>query len=138
MGISRHWSRWAAAAALLIGALVGFAAPAQAATVHGCPHGAVCIYPQNAGWNNDHPSVTMYSYGAHNLSNQIGNHYVLNNQYDDGGFPVIAVLCYGYNGTNCDDNLTIYQWDRSTARGVSWNNYNLTPINSVILSVFGP
>ncbi len=69
---------------LAIAAASGFIAstPAQAAgaTIHGCPSGAVCIYPQNAGWNNDKPSFEFFSYGAHNLSNQVGRHYVLSTE----------------------------------------------------------
>ena len=73
-------------------ALALFASPARAAgTVHGCQSGYVCIYPQNAGWNGDRPSLRFYTYGAHNLSNQFGTHRMLNNQY--GGAWV--VLCSG-------------------------------------------
>jgi hypothetical protein len=67
-----------------------------AGTAHGYPYGAVCVYPQNAGWNGDRPSLTYWSYGAHNLSNQYGTHRIFNNQY--GGAEVEA--CFGYNVTN--------------------------------------
>lgn len=115
------------------------AGPSQAAgsTIHGCPSGAVCVYPQNAGWNGDRPSLEFWSYGPHNLSNQYGHHYVLNNQTDDGGFPAIAILCKGYNGANCT-GTTYYQYSRSSAKGVSWGNPDLTPINSIVLTVSGP
>lgn len=127
-----------AAASLALGAGAALQAPAEAAgAVHGCPSGAFCIYPQNAGWNGDRPSLEFFSYGPHNLSNQVGNHYVLNNQYDDGGFPVIAILCKGYNGSG-DEVATYYQYSRSTKQGVSWGNPNLTPVNSILLTVFGP
>ncbi len=118
---------------------LGVQTPANATTtVHGCPSGAFCIYPQNAGWNNNKPSYEFFSYGAHNLSNQVGHHYVLNNQYNDPqGNPVTADLFTGYNGTGVD-SATYYQYSRSTAEGVSWGNPDLTPINSVVLSVFGP
>jgi hypothetical protein len=46
----------------------------------GCPYGAVCIYPRDKGWNNGKPSNVYWSYGVHKLYNQIGNHYVFNNQ----------------------------------------------------------
>jgi hypothetical protein len=127
-----------AVAASLTGVVLATAAPAQAAsTVHGCPSGAVCVYPQNAGWNGDRPSLEFWSYGPHNLSNQYGNHYVLDNQTDDGGFPAIAILCKGYNGADCS-GPTYYQYSRSSTEGVSWGNPDLTPIDSIVLSVFGP
>ncbi|MGI5466384.1 hypothetical protein [Streptomyces sp. CA-132043] len=82
--------------------------------------GAVCVYPQNAGWNNDRPSLVFYSYGAHNLSNQVGQHYVLNNQ--TGG--ATARTCTGYNGTgDCQGFIQPgYYVDK-----------DLTPINSILL-----
>jgi hypothetical protein len=134
----RRLAAGAATVAALTAALLGTAAPAQAAgTVHGCPSGAVCIYPRGAGWNGGNPSVEMWSYGPHNLSNQYGHHYVLNNQHDDGGFPVIAILCKGYDGKDCS-GPTYYQYSRDSTKGVSWGNPDLTPINSVILTVFSP
>ncbi|MCW2755872.1 MAG: hypothetical protein JWQ32_3283 [Marmoricola sp.] len=136
----RRGLKTAVAVAVLASAVgIGIETPAQAATaVHGCPSGAFCIYPQNAGWNGDRPSVELWSYGPHNLSNEYGHHYVLNNQYNDPqGNPVIAVLCTGVNGTGCS-GATYYQYSRSTSAGVSWGNPDLTPINSVILTVFGP
>lgn len=84
----------------------------------GCPYGAVCIYPQN-----QNPAVSpthvFYNYGAHNLSNQYGRHWVLNNQY--GG--ATAQLCTGYNGAGC--NYTIAEGGGVYA--------DLTPINSITL-----
>ncbi|MFI9029560.1 hypothetical protein [Streptomyces sp. NPDC053560] len=115
----------AAALTFAVGALatVGMstanAAPA-AGSLRGCPSGAVCVYPQNAGWNNDRPSLVFYSYGAHNLSNQVGQHYVLNNQ--TGG--ATARTCTGYNGTgDCQGFIQPgYYVDK-----------DLTPINSILL-----
>lgn len=95
------------------------AAAAKAATTQGCPYGAVCIYPQNAGWNGGHPSHFYYSYGAHNLSNMVGVHRIYNNQ--SGGATMRT--CTGYNGTGCEGYLPA-------------NNYidkNMTPINSITL-----
>ncbi|WP_327156626.1 hypothetical protein [Streptomyces tubercidicus] len=114
----------AAVAALLVpaGVVVGTAGPAaaaKAATTQGCPYGAVCIYPQNAGWNGGHPSHFYYSYGAHNLSNMVGVHRIYNNQ--SGGATMRT--CTGYNGTGCEGYLPA-------------NNYidkNMTPINSITL-----
>lgn len=97
------------------------APPAQAAgTSHGCPYGAVCLYPQNAGWNGDHPSASYWSYGPHNLSNQYGTHRVFNNQY--GGALVEA--CYGYGGRGGGTLLL--------GTGVAYD-YGLTPVNSLVL-----
>ncbi|MBO1765574.1 MULTISPECIES: hypothetical protein [Allobranchiibius] len=128
------YKRIAAVSALGLGAL-GFAgvAPAHAAgsTVHGCAYGYVCIYPQNAGWNGDHPSLRYYHYGTDNLSNQVGYHYVLNNQYNAG-----LAFCTGYNGKSCNSGLG--NWGESHAKGASWNNVYLTPINSIELGPYGP
>lgn len=97
------------------------AAPAGNSPVWGCPSGAVCIYGQGVDpAENPHPTNTYYSYGAHNLSNQLGNHYVVNNQY--GGAS--ASLCKNYGGTDCV--YTVAQdW---------WVYYDLTPINSITLN----
>lgn len=87
--------------ALGLAASVAPAAMASTTDTQGCPSGAVCIYPQDAGWNGGHPSLTYYSYGAHNLSNQNGNHIVFNNQ--TGGATMRT--CTGYNGTGCQGYL---------------------------------
>lgn len=112
-----------AALPLIAGAALFSAAPnaSAAGTYKGCPYGAVCIYPQNAGWNGGHPERggVYFSYGAHNLSNQFGNHYVFNNQY--GGASV--TLNKGYNG-------------RSPYFDINQFTYcpcNLTPTNSITL-----
>ena len=72
-------------AASFIGTTAAQAKPAGS-TYEGCKYGYVCIYPENKGWNGGHPSNTYYTYGAHNLSNQLGHHYVFNNQ--SGGASV--------------------------------------------------
>ncbi|MFJ9415137.1 MULTISPECIES: hypothetical protein [unclassified Streptomyces] len=120
----RKIAKAAAALAFAAGALTATATSANAAqaagTVHGCPSGAFCIYPQNAGWNNDRPSNTYYSYGAHNLSNQVGNHMIFNNQ--TGGAWVRT--CTGYNGSgDCQGWMAAGQYFVK----------DLTPINSVLL-----
>ncbi|WP_433543859.1 hypothetical protein ACQPZG_01155 (plasmid) [Streptomyces sp. CA-294286] len=57
------------AVALTLAPLAGSAqAGSEAATVHGCPSGYVCLYP-NASWNNDRPAFKWYRYGSYNLSN---------------------------------------------------------------------
>lgn len=86
-----------AAVTVAVAALsVGTAQAVKSDSWAGCPDGAVCIYPQN-----QNPAVSptdvFYSYGAHNLSGKVGNHWVLNNQ--TGG--ATANLCTGYNGAGC-------------------------------------
>ncbi|GAB3930613.1 hypothetical protein GCM10011575_47730 [Microlunatus endophyticus] len=139
----------AVAATLL--AIVGIAvssgsAQAASGTVHGCPRGAVCIYPQNKGWNGGHPESggVFYSYGPHNLSGQHGNHYVLNNQTDTYPNMSLAAGCTGYNGTGKQSSykFLLFPWItatphyRTTAgeRGYSWDSLNLSPVNSVVLT----
>lgn len=122
----RKFSRPAAAisaATLGLALLTLTPTAAQAAgTVHGCGYGFVCVYPQDKGWNGDHPSYAWQTYGAHNLSNQFGYHYVLNNQY--GG--AYAYECSGYNGTGS----LVYP---GIAPGQTFNDY-LTPVNSIVLT----
>lgn len=109
-----------ATATLLCGGAAVMATTASAAgTVEGCPFGDVCVYPQNAGWNGGHPSLTFYTYGAHNLSNQLGSHYVFNNQSG----AAVARLCTGYNGVGCG----------TEGHPGQVINANLTPINSIVL-----
>jgi hypothetical protein len=103
-------------AALMLGTT---ATAAEAATVHGCPSGYVCLYPQNAGWNYDRPSHKWYTYGAHKLSYQYGNHNIYNNQTDDA----LAWFCTNYAGTTCPSYLSAGTWAVA----------NFTPINSVNL-----
>lgn len=111
------------AAALAAAAVIslGPATVAQAAgTYQGCPYGAVCVYPQNAGWNGGHPSLVFYSYGPHNLSNQFGKHLVFNNQ--SGGAS--STLNKGYNGANPVWRINAFNYTP---------NYDMTPINSITL-----
>ncbi|EMF53903.1 MULTISPECIES: hypothetical protein [Streptomyces] len=114
--------RTAAALVLAAGAVMtATATQAQAATSHGCPDGYVCIYPENAGWNNDQPSHKYYTYGYHNLSNMVGTHRIINNQ--TGGATMQT--CTGYNGTGCEGYLPGGGW--------SIDKY-MTPINSIRLN----
>ena len=144
----RSASLAAVAALLAVAGAAVSGGPAQAAssTVHGCPRGAVCIYPQNKGWNNGHPesSGVFWSYGPHNLSNQTGDHYVLNNQSKTKPFWSVALGCTGYNGTGklSSASFLLDPWiaadsaHQNTAdeRGLAWQNLNLTPVNSVVLT----
>ncbi|MFD9594491.1 hypothetical protein OG618_32825 [Kitasatospora sp. NBC_01246] len=110
----------AAALALATAAVTTLGATgAQAAgSWDGCPSGAVCIYGEGAPTSTP-PTDVFYSYGAHNLSNKTGWHWVLNNQ--TGGAH--ARLCLGYNGTNCN-------YDMAAQNGV-WAD--LGPVNSITL-----
>jgi hypothetical protein len=123
-GNMRKMFRGAAAlmtTAAAVVALSGSAEAKPADTWDGCPYGAVCIYGQGVEpRDNPNPTNVYYSYGAHNLSNQVGNHWVYNNQY--GGASVS--LCKGYGGTNCTETIpegtAVYR--------------DLTPINSIKLN----
>ncbi|MQS16786.1 hypothetical protein F7Q99_39695 [Streptomyces kaniharaensis] len=84
----------------------------------GCPWGAVCVYPQGQDPAVS-PSEVFWSYGAHNLSNQFGSHWVLNNQ--SGGAH--ARLCRGSGGVDC-------VYDMAAQNGV-W--FDLGPVNSITL-----
>ena len=112
-------------------AFTGFAhvQPAQAATtVHGCPVGYACIYPENAGWNNDHPSLMYYHYGAYNLHNQFGTHNVFNNQ-----IGWIFQFCWGSNATNCVQHEPGDAYFTAVIAGQG-GQLDLTPYNSVYLA----
>jgi hypothetical protein len=111
------------AAALLTVVTMSGAAQAKPAdgAWQGCPYGAVCIYGQNVNpWANPHPTNVYWSYGAHNLSNQYGEHYIINNQ---SGIASVS-LCTGYNGVGCHFFL-----DAQYAESA-----NLTPYNSITLN----
>jgi phospholipase A2-like protein len=113
-----------AAVALLAGGASVAATPAGATgpSLHGCPYGAVCVYPQNRGLNGGHPEPggVYFSYGAHNLRNQLGNHTVVNNQYAGAVYR----LCFGYGGSQCGRLVP-------PGRTVT---YDLSPINSIVLA----
>lgn len=120
----RNMIRGAAAVVTATAAVVAMSGAAQAkpaSTWDGCPDGAVCIYGEGVyPGDNPHPTNIYYSYGAHNLSNQYGWHWVTNNQ--TGG--ATANLCTGYNGAGCGDAL-LPQWRYKV---------DLTPINSIRLN----
>lgn len=113
-----------AVAAICAGIVLTLGVPGGAAYAagefQGCPLGYVCLYPQNAGWNNGVPSHRWFYYGSYNLSNQFGTHRFFNNQTDGAK----AWTCLNYGGTNCPT----YQIANS------WWDYNFTPINSVKLT----
>lgn len=121
----RKMLRGAAALITTAAAVVALSGTAEAKTAadawDGCPYGAVCIYPEGVyPPDNPHPSHVFWSYGAHNLSGQVGWHWVTNNQY--GGAS--ASLCTGYNGTGCGETIP-----------EGWRYHrDLTPINSITLN----
>lgn len=135
-----RFKRLAGALALAVcttGLTAAVATPAFAsAKVHGCPSGAVCVYPRNAGWNGGHPERggVYFSYGAHNLHDQLGYHYVLNNQYIDNrsGWPMVSLMT-GYNGSGKASDVLDPVDGIGLRKNGSWVNFNLTPINSLYL-----
>ncbi|GHD93010.1 hypothetical protein [Streptomyces naganishii] len=117
----RKMIRGAAALATAAAAVVGLSGVADARPADpwaGCPDGAVCVYPQDQN-PAVRPSLVFYSYGPHNLTNQYGRHWVLNNQY--GG--ATAALCTGSGGVGCGSRI-------AQGTGVY---ADLTPVNSITL-----
>lgn len=105
-----------ASAALTTTALIGIsgaaqAAPAPAESSHGCPSGAVCIYPDD-DWNGGDPAYVFWSYGTHRIYNQYGEHRVYNNQTGNAWASLSrssngdAPINYVAPGTYTDANLT--------------------------------
>ncbi|MFF8264147.1 hypothetical protein [Streptomyces virginiae] len=118
----RKLFRGAAALATSVVAVIALSAAVEAEPVDawaGCPDGAVCIYPQNQN-PAVKPTHVFHRYGAHNLSNQFGHHWVLNNQY--GG--ATANLCTGTGGAGCGSPI-------AAKTGVY---ADLTPVNSIRLN----
>jgi hypothetical protein len=131
----RRVLRAAAAAFLLIAAMTAVAGPASASTkaVVGCSSGAVCIYNCPATCTALNPSQIEYrffSYGAHNVSNLVGDYEVLDNQY--GGSNIGDYSCTGSNGTG---NVKYAIAPTSGgAQDYSSRFENLTPIYSIVLT----
>lgn len=86
--------------------------------VDSCPPGNVCVYDAliPVGMTPEH---RYYYYGSYNFVNETNDHTVWNNQ--TGGAR--ALLCLGYNGTNC--TVTI-------PAGQAFHG-SLTPYNSIKL-----
>lgn len=111
-------------AAAVIGTGVALAPTASAATdstagtTASCPSGAVCIQELNG---TIYSKNIFYSYGAHNLSNVVGDKILINNQTGGAGYK----LCYGTGGGGgCSG---VVRWTGPS------DPYNMTPINSVVL-----
>lgn len=121
----------ALATALACVGLVTTAQPAQASSFYGCPSGYACLYTDNTDTlGATHPHTDYFYYGYYNLSNVIGNHYLVNNQ--TGGARVYP--CYGYNGTNCTVPMTGPNGGTIYYLPAGYDvNLNFTPINSLKL-----
>ncbi|MDX3072563.1 hypothetical protein ACIP98_19210 [Streptomyces sp. NPDC088354] len=101
--------------------LTGAGAAHAAGDLYGCPSGAVCVYAQDQPASSSTLTSAYYSYGAHNLVNQFGWHWVINNQ--TGGAS--ATICFGSNGGNCTGD---------TIPAGGWAAEDLTPVNSIRLN----
>lgn len=108
--------------------LAGASASAAAAPADdqlGCTSGYVCIYNTYNDVLNGNVQASFHAYGANNLTNEFGKKWVLNNQY--GGNNATAILCYGYNGLDCDSS-------KYTIVNSGLGQFDLTPINSIWLN----
>ncbi len=119
--------RVAFAATLVAGAATfATASPADAAgsTFHGCPYKAVCVYPGTSLSTGPEANGIYYSYGAHNLSNQLGDHLVVNNQSNDAWVS----FCGSYGGKG-----TFYLGE---SPNIAYPPYDvdLTPVYSLLLT----
>lgn len=111
------------------GTPVAVAPLATGPSYHGCPYGAVCVYPANTGWNGDHPKYFFYSYAGHNIYGEYGTHRIADNQY--GGHA--AGLCAGSNGTGGYANGPNLLGEGSSHYNPLYWDENLTPVNSLDL-----
>ncbi|RPF22371.1 hypothetical protein [Myceligenerans xiligouense] len=102
-----------------LGGGVARSAASVAASTHGCPSGAFCIYP-NASWNGGNPEYVFWSRGGHNIYNEYGQRRAFNNQTDNWG----GALCKGSGGSGG------FTW--SFRPGV-YVDTDITPVNSVDL-----
>ncbi|HET6209583.1 MAG TPA: hypothetical protein VFD94_04330 [Jatrophihabitans sp.] len=118
-----------AAAAVATAALGALSSPVDAAESsiaattppHGCPSGYFCIYASDATWNSGDPSYAFYTYGAHDIYNQYGSHWVYNHQ--TGG--AFVFFCEGANGA-APVNTAISAPNYA-------NKWPLGPVNSIVL-----
>lgn len=97
---------------------------------HGCPYGAVCIYPRARTFKTGpEKNGIFYSYGAHNLHHQFRYHLVYNNQYNVSGVDAGFSLCLGHNGHGGWFNMI---------RGMRgwWAPMYLTNVNSITLWLY--
>ncbi|QBD80195.1 hypothetical protein EPA93_31140 [Ktedonosporobacter rubrisoli] len=106
------------AAAILSVPLAGMAF-AHTMSTNGCSSGTVCMYT-DSGYSSGSPEQHWYQYGCVNLSNEYGDRYIFNNQYNGASVTL-------YTGSNCNSPQT------TIAAGTTWEG-NITPINSISLN----
>lgn len=104
--------------------------PAQASnhTYHGCPYGYVCIYQSRADVNSGHYTYGFVSYGGHNIYNQYGTKYFVDNQFGATGLG----LCAKANGAGGDANVSVPFVDNGSYLPDVYST-NFTPVNSLDL-----
>lgn len=118
-------ARTAAVGAVAAGSAIGTMGAASAdqprpgKPFNGCPSGAVCVYSED-GWYNADPEHIYTAYGAHELHNEFGGHYVFNNQHSQATFT----LCADKQGKDCRP-----PWESGHALLA-----DLTPVNSIKLA----
>ena len=118
-----------AASASAYGGAPPFPAHIYGTPGHGCPPGALCIYPTSDDFRTGPEAGGMFfSYGAHNLHGQYGRHLVYNNQYPVNGVDAGASFCEKYNGTGG----AYEEMPNPGAYSPVW----LTPVNSVTLWLY--
>jgi hypothetical protein len=88
------------------------------ADYNGCADGTACMYTDD-GWDNSSPEQHWWTYGCYNLTNEYGDRYVYNNQYDNATVTL-------YTGTNCQDPYAV------VSENTSWEG-DISPINSISL-----
>jgi hypothetical protein len=98
-------------------------AAAAIGTVHGCPPYYACVYPENAGWNNNHPEFEWYYYGVYKIYNQYGYHQVYNNQNPGWFWLCDSSTCNGGNMAGFPPQS-----------GTGGSGLNFTPIYAVALT----
>ncbi|HEX6446441.1 MAG TPA: hypothetical protein VF053_15200 [Streptosporangiales bacterium] len=102
---------------------------ASGPSYHGCPYGAVCVYPAGKGWNGDRPKYFFYSYAGHNIYNEFGTHRIADNQYGSHS----AAVCAGYNGTGGLANVYGIRAEGGPYYYPVYWDVDLTPVNSLDL-----
>ena len=102
------------------GAKLGFSSATAAGDYANCGDGYVCLYGQDQYWRESTPTSRWFQYGTYNLVNELGWHWIFNNQTDNAKLS----LCTGYNGGG-------------SCRGVDagwalWTDF--TPVNSIVVA----
>lgn len=84
-----------------------------------CSKGYVCLWQGRD--TSGLPEHFYYHYGSYNFVNEFGDHSILN--YQTGGAR--ALLCLGYNGTNCDFTIGAGRMARGSL--TQYNSIKLVP-----------